>query len=63
MNRAWVDFRAVKPRVSKEMALAHYDVMVRRLDRLRPPTPLLAPKPSVDGECNSIWGMGYEIPA
>jgi hypothetical protein len=33
MKQAWVDFRAIKSVISMEMALAHYGVMLHRLDR------------------------------
>jgi DNA primase len=33
MNQSWVDFRTVKNVVSMEMAVAHYGVMLHRLDR------------------------------
>ena len=50
MSRLWIDFRAVKASVSMEMALAHYGVMVRRLDRCylrgRCPLPTHASKSS-----------------
>ena len=50
MKNDWVDFRAVKASISMEMTLAHYSVMLHRLDahylRGRCPLPTHASKSS-----------------